>query len=122
MIFGNEGNDILLGNEASDTIFAGQGNDLVFGGQGDDLIFGNQGNDTLYANEGADRLVIASGDGNDLIFGFNVGEGDRLLLNGLAFTVSQAANGNAIISVSGGGTLELDGVSAATVNAGPFFA
>ena len=69
----------------------------------------------------ADRYVFSANAAHDLVVGFNQGEGDRLSLGGQTYVTSTAQDGNALLTLSGGGTIELAGVQAAQVNAS-FFA
>ncbi len=48
------------------------GNDLLFGGDGDDILLGLGGNDTIFAGEGKD--IIMGGSGNDIIVLPNINE------------------------------------------------
>jgi Ca2+-binding RTX toxin-like protein len=133
--FGNDsivtgsGNDIVYGNQNDDRINAGNGNNLIFGGQGNDsvstgtgadLIYGNEGNDTMSGGTGADRYVFNTGSGADLVFGFNFNEGDRLDIQGQGRTIGTAGSGFALITLSGGGTFELNGIAAGSVQASWF--
>lgn len=111
VVFGNEANDILLGNEDADTIYGGQGADLVYGGRGDDLIIGGEGADTLLGNEGADRFVFGAGHGFDAIQDFSQGAGDTLDFQGQTYTQGTAADGDVLLTLSGGGTVELNGIA-----------
>ena len=88
----------------------------MIAGQGNDLIFGNQGNDTLTGNLGGDTFKFNSADGADLITDFSLGQGDKIDLQGLGHTVSQASDGSALVNVFGGGTVELAGIAAINVN------
>ncbi len=118
MVYGNQGADAVYGNFGNDTLFGGQGDDTLYGGQGDDVLNGNLGNDVLYGNLGADRFVFGANSGADLIMGFNQSQGDRLVLSGQSYVLGQARDGDALLTLSGGGTVELDGVSAAQFGAG----
>jgi Ca2+-binding RTX toxin-like protein len=124
--FGNDtlttgsGNDFIFGNQDNDTIDAGDGANLAFGGFGDDrvatgtgadTIWGNEGNDLLAGGAGADRYTFATGSGLDRINGFNVGEGDRLDIQGQSFTQGTAGDGDVLLTLSGGGTIELNGIN-----------
>jgi Ca2+-binding RTX toxin-like protein len=121
ILFGNQGDDLILGNEDNDEVFGGFGNDTIFGGMGDDTLIGGEGNDVLFGNEGADRLVFGTNSGSDLVNGFSQAEGDRLDLQGQTYTTAQDANGNAVLTLSGGGMVTLAGIAANQVGAG-FFA
>ena len=118
-LLAGDGDDIIFGNEDSDTIDAGDGANLIFGGFGDDSVLTGSGNDTLWGNEGndtmaggagADRYVFATSSGNDQVNGFGFAEGDRLDLSGQTFTTGTSADGDVVLLLSGGGTIELNGV------------
>ena len=120
-IYGNLGADIAYGNLGNDTLFGGQGNDVLYGGQGNDLLFGHLGNDTLVGGLGADRFSFGPGSGADLILGFDQASGDRIDLQGQTYSLGQDAQGNALLILSGGGTIDLVGVTQGQVSAS-FFA
>ena len=68
---------------------------------------------------GADRYVFLVGSGNDQINGFSgSAEGDRLDLQGQTFTTGTSADGDLLLLLSGGGTIELNGVAPAKLLAG----
>ena len=114
LIFANEGNDLVSAGDGADTIFAGLGDDIVAANQGDDLIFGNEGNDLMFGGAGADRFAFAAGSGADQINGFSgAGEGDRLDLQGQTFVQGTSGDGDVLLTLSGGGTIELNGVAPA---------
>ena len=56
-------------------VFGTEGDDMIIAGEGSHLIFGLGGDDTIYG--GSDRACIAGGDGNDVIYGL---EGDDVIL------------------------------------------
>jgi serralysin len=116
-VFGNEANDFVFGNESNDTIIAGQGADTVFAGQGDDSILGSEGNDSMFGNEGADRFAFATGSGADIIGDFNGAAGDRLTLFGQTYVQGTSGDGDVLLTLSGGGTIELSGVGPAGFSA-----
>jgi hypothetical protein len=111
ILYGNQGNDLILGNQGNDIVFGGFGNDTVYGGLGDDILYGNEGNDLLFGNEGADRYVFGTNSGADIVGGFSFTEGDRLDLQGQTFTVGTAADGSLLLALSGGGSINLIGVT-----------
>ncbi len=124
IIYGNMQDDILRGGAGDDRIFGGQGNDVLNGGAGADTLFGNLGDDILTGGAGADRFVFAGAtfgqnSGADRITDFNAGEGDRIALNGQTATAFDS-NGSTILLLSGGGTVQLDGVAASSVQSGWF--
>lgn len=123
LLFGNQGQDTLFGGQGADSLYGGQGNDVLFGDLGDDVLYGDLGNDVLRGGAGADRYVFNVNSGNDVVLGFNAAEGDRLDLRGQTYTFGTAADGSgsALLVLSGGGTIELAGVTQGQVNAG-FFA
>jgi Ca2+-binding RTX toxin-like protein len=120
IVYGNQNDDRINAGDGNNVVFAGQGNDSVATGTGVDLIYGHEGNDTMAGGTGADRYAFNPGSGADLIFGFNVGEGDRLDLQGQTRSVGTAGSGFALITLSGGGTIELNGITAGSVTSSFF--
>jgi Ca2+-binding RTX toxin-like protein len=110
-VYGNLDNDIVYGNFGDELVSGGQGEDRLFGGQGNDTINGNLGNDTLFGNLGADRFVFSQGSGADVVMNFSAAEGDRLDVQGQTYGISTAASGWAFITLSGGGTIEMVGIT-----------
>ncbi|GJE61004.1 hypothetical protein MPOCJGCO_3123 [Methylobacterium trifolii] len=123
VLFGNLGADTLYGGQGSDTLFGGQGNDVVYGDLGDDFLYGDLGDDVLTGGQGADRYDFNPASGHDVILGFAQGEGDRIDLRGQSYSFGTAADGSgsALLVLSGGGTIELAGITEGQVNAS-FFA
>ena len=125
LIYGNFQDDVITGGEGDDRLFGGQGNDVVRGGGGNDVLFGNLGDDVLTGGAGADRFVIANlingiNSGADRITDFNAAAGDSIALNGQSYAARGDTNGNTVLSLSGGGTVTLDGVTASSVQASWF--
>ena len=89
----------------------------LYAGQGDDLLFGDLGDDVLSGDLGADRYVFGVNAGNDVVRGFSFAQGDRLVLGGQTYTLGSAADGFALLTLSGGGTVELAGLAASEFNA-----
>ena len=76
VIFGGDGNDVLIGGTTAECIHGGNGLDNIYGRQGDDwhdggddrdFVNGGAGDDTLEGGMGRDW--IRGGSGNDVIFG-----------------------------------------------------
>lgn len=108
---------MLFGGAGSDTLYGGQNQDTLTGGQDDDILFGRHGPDTS---------VFASGDGSDTIQDFTVGS-DVIDLSGFSFAdfaaLIAATNDNAngaVISLSGGADVLIDGVFEASLSSGDF--
>ena len=118
------GNDLVIGSSGNDVVFTGAGNDTVAGGAGNDVFdLGSAGGD-------ADVVVLADGDGDDTISGFEAptdnGDGtftgrDRLDVTGLTdssgnpvntddVVVSDDGNGNAVLTFPNGESVTLIGV------------
>jgi Ca2+-binding RTX toxin-like protein len=111
IIFGNGGNDTISAGNGANTVFGGFGNDSILTGTGADTIWGNEGNDSMTGGAGADRYVFLTGSGDDQINGFAFSEGDRLDLQGQTFTQGTAGDGSVRLTLSGGGTIALVGVT-----------
>lgn len=75
---GNIGNDLVYGDDGNDMLFGGPGFDQLFGGNHSDTLSGDLGNDSLHGDDGADRFDFRSEGGNDVVFGFDGGQGDRV--------------------------------------------
>ena len=116
-LYGGQGNDVVLGNLGNDLVLGNLGNDTLYGGQGDDVLFGDLGDDVLFGDLGADRYVLGVNAGNDVVRGFSFAQGDRLVLGGQTYTLGSAADGFALLTLSGGGTVELAGLAASEFNA-----
>jgi Ca2+-binding RTX toxin-like protein len=129
-LFGDDGNDIVWGNLGNDTLDGGAGNDQVRGGQGDDTltggagndyVSGDRGNDTEAGGPGADIFHSFSGAGIDRVIDFNVGEGDRVMLDpGTTYSVSQVG-ADTVIDMGNGDQVILVGVSMSSLPAGTIF-
>jgi uncharacterized repeat protein (TIGR01451 family) len=145
LVYGNLGNDVAYGNLGNDQVYGGQGLDTLYGGQGADQVYGNFGDDQLFGNLGDDQLyggqgndVLTGGAGNDLlqgglgadtyvfdvnsgadqINGFDQASGDRLSLSGQTYTLGNSSDGDVLLLLSGGGTLELNGITQAQFSPG----
>ena len=113
-LIGSQFDDVLTGNSAANLLTGGDGNDQLTGGAGNDTLFGSEGNDTLAGGAGADRYVFLIGSGNDQINGFSgSAEGDRIDLQGQTLTQGTSADGDVLLLLSGGGTIELNGIAPA---------
>ena len=101
--------------------------ETLAGGGGDDTIAGLAGDDTLTGNEGADTFVFAANHGSDTITDFTDGEDsiDLTAITGVAAfdDLTITADGTtAVIDLSahGGGTIRLDNVAVADLDAEDF--
>lgn len=119
VVYGNMGDDIIYGNFGNDLLSGGRGADILYGGQGADVLNGNLGNDVLIGGAGADQYVFGRNSGTDVIRGFNQGAGDRLDFQGQTYTKADSG-GSAVLMLSGGGTVTIEGVSSASVSASSF--
>lgn len=112
---GNIGDDIVHGGTGNDGVFGGQGSDQLFGDEGNDTLSGDLGDDTLTGGAGADRFRIAVGGGHDIVKDFSLAEGDKVLLApGTTYTVADAG-GHAVVTLAGGESLALMGVTSASL-------
>jgi Ca2+-binding RTX toxin-like protein len=146
-VYAGEGHDQVHGGDDDDQIHGVGGNDSLYGDAGDDDVRGGDGDDRLHGNAGSDRLDGQAGDdsltgGSEAdVFVFSTGQdrvadfdkdlaGEQIDLSRtnsivdfadlLANHVSQAANGDAVISDGLGNSLVLQGVDANTLLADDF--
>ncbi|MBR0062505.1 MAG: calcium-binding protein, partial [Selenomonadaceae bacterium] len=75
----------ITGNKLANSIAGGSKNDTIYGGAGNDTLRGGKGNDKLWGDAGKDTFLYASGDGKDIIYGFE--NNDMLKITG-AFKTS----------------------------------
>ncbi|NBD16241.1 MAG: hypothetical protein GVY04_08850 [Cyanobacteria bacterium] len=79
IVFGKEGNDLLVGGDGKDIFSGGLGNDFLADGNGDDLVKGNEGNDFFFNLESRGNDILLGGAGNDF---FRAGNGNNLIDGG----------------------------------------
>jgi Ca2+-binding RTX toxin-like protein len=118
MVNGNLGDDTVDGGLGADGVYGGQGNDRLFGGAGDDYLSGDLGSDTLTGGTGADSFRLGANGGHDFITDFNVGEGDRVVVDrGYSYSVAQSGS-DTLITLNTGEQLTLQGVTASSLPTG----
>ena len=121
IVWGNLGNDTLDGGDANDQVRGGQGDDSIAGGAGDDYISGDRGNDTVSGGAGADLFHSFDQAGIDRVIDFNVGEGDRVMLDpGTTYSVSQVG-ADTLIDMGPGAQMILVGVQMSSLPSGWIF-
>ncbi|MEK6787366.1 MAG: calcium-binding protein [Pseudomonadota bacterium] len=85
-LLGTSENDTISVGADTQYIFAGAGNDFISAGAGNDVLDGGTGNDAFndsfsafysYAGEGSDTYSFGRGDGNDIIFDYDVATGNK---------------------------------------------
>jgi serralysin len=94
---------------------------VMFGGAGDDWLSGDRGDDTITGGVGADTFHTFAEAGIDRVLDFNIGEGDRVMLDpGTVYTVSQVG-ADTVIDMGSGNQMVLVGVTAASLPEGWIF-
>ena len=83
----------ITGNKLANSIAGGSKNDILSGGGGNDTLRGGKGNDKLWGDAGSDTFIYGSGEGKDIIYGFD--NDDMLLITG-AFKASYNKSNDAI--------------------------
>ncbi|MFN6977201.1 MAG: calcium-binding protein [Gemmobacter sp.] len=124
-LIGGGGDDTLVGGNASDSLRGGSGDDSLHGGAGADLIVGGVGDDTMTGGAGADTFVFRRGHGDDLITDFqnNIDKLDlrsfRLTAATLKNDYAQSSGSGVLIDLTalGGGTIQVDGLTYAQLDA-----
>lgn len=124
-IFASGGDDSVRGGAGNDTLFGGNGNDTIDGGSDNDVIFGGAGDDTLTGGAGNDTFAFVTGFGTDTITDFGAAgstdildfsEIEGLTLNNIR-TTATFAGGNATLTIGTHGTIILEGVTEAELQA-----
>lgn len=109
---GGGGDDKIAGGGGDDIIAGGEGNDKIGGGAGDDVLTGGPGNNRLTGGEGADTFVFdADSTGKDKILDFELGIDSLRLNGGIEAEGFREFAGGAIVDMSNGGTIILQGIS-----------
>lgn len=121
-LYGGNGADTLYGGADNDRLLGDDGNDTLFGGEGDDDLSGGAGNDVLWGGAGSDTFIFGKNEGSDIIGSFNAKDGDRIDLGSQTYTVSENDQGFAVLELSGGGTITLNGIDIGDVSADWFLA
>jgi Ca2+-binding RTX toxin-like protein len=103
--------------DGGDHITGGFGSDSLSGNGGNDTILGSFGNDTHVGGVGADLHIFATDSGRDELNGFYAEEGDRLDFSGQTYDVSTSNDGDVLLILSGGGTVQLNGIAVAAFSA-----
>lgn len=109
--------DEAWGHDAGSTLYGMEGRDTLHGGAGVDRLDGGVGNDLLEGGAGADTFVFRRDYGLDTIEDFQSGSaGDTLDLAGTGITGRAGLSvrhvgGDTVISVGGGNSLTLEGMS-----------
>ena len=94
----NYGDKVTLkGGAGNDTLYGSAGNDKLYGNNGNDKLEGGKGNDSLWGEKGADTFIYSSGDGKDIIFGFD--DSDTLTLDNLEFTSASYSKSNGALTL-----------------------
>ena len=117
-IDGGAGNDTLRGGDGNDSIAGGSGNDKIYGGAGKDTLWGGAGNDSLWGGSGNDTFIYQAGSGTDTIFDYKSGDMLKILksngYSGGKYTKSKFSGGTLSLTISGGGNVIFENVTAAT--------
>ena len=110
-VSGNTLDNFLWGNGAANVMRGGAGDDKIHARAGNDVLVGGAGADQLTGGNGADRFVFETASGHDVIIDFRFGDGDRIDLSGQSYTVGHDIYGDALITLSGGGTVVLNDIA-----------
>ena len=83
---GTPGKDYIDGRGSNDLITGQGGDDVIVGGDGNDVIDGGWGNDELWGDGSVDRFVFKPGYGMDIIFDFELQNGEKIDISAFGFT------------------------------------
>ena len=97
VIFGMDGNDVIVSGTGRDILLGGKGIDFLFSREGNDFLSGGEDTDFLFSSLGDDYL--AGGSANDLLVGgpdsdvLHGGPGDDILIGGSGMDVCDGQEG-----------------------------
>jgi hypothetical protein len=63
ILYGNNGNDVLIGGSGDDALYGGDGDDTLLGGAGRDVLSGGRGRNKLDAGSEKDGILLDTFDG-----------------------------------------------------------
>ena len=113
---GGDGSDTLYGSSGNDKLYGDAGNDSLHGGGGNDSLWGGSGDDTLYGGDGNDTFIYKPGEGTDFIYDYTNGDMLKILKadgsTGGSFSKSNFSGGVLTLTISGGGSVIFENVSA----------
>jgi Ca2+-binding RTX toxin-like protein len=111
VLFGEDGNDLLIGSSRNDDLFGGAGSDTLIGNGGNDLVDGGGGSDTASFADAPGPVVanlaagMATGSGSDTLAGIEhlIGSafGDLLTGDGQANRLDGADGNDTLVGGSG---------------------
>ncbi|MFD1259670.1 calcium-binding protein [Entomomonas asaccharolytica] len=116
ILYGRDGNDILIGGSGDDRLYgengddrleAGEGDDYLYGGAGDDILVAGPGSSFLQGGAGNDTYIIHRGDGLVTIYDSgSTSDEDKVIFEDLASTdialVELIDNNTLVINFSSG--------------------
>ena len=112
-IYAGNGNDIIDNRGTGSYLDAGNGNDSISNTGTNVTINAGSGNDTINNAAHGNAFLYSTGDGNDLITGFN--ENDTLEIQSGSFIVSLNDN-DALVSLTSGEIITLEGAAGLNLN------
>ena len=97
VIFGMDGNDVIVSGSGRDILMGGAGFDFLFSREGNDFLSGGEDSDFLFSSLGDDYLaggaandLLVGGPGSDVLHG---GPGDDILIGGSGMDVCDGQEG-----------------------------
>lgn len=108
---GTDKADRYTGGRGDDFVYGGKGNDELNGAAGDDWLDGGIGDDKFTGGLGADIFAVGYREGSDRINDMQVGIDHILLEDGVTALGWSTVKGNTVITLSGGGSITLVGIT-----------
>ena len=97
VIFGMDGNDVIVSGTGRDILLGGKGIDFLFSREGNDFLSGGEDSDFMFSSLGDDYLsggpandLLLGGNGSDVLHG---GPGDDILIGGAGMDVCDGQEG-----------------------------
>ena len=127
--YGGDSREFMFGGKGNDSLIGGGGNDSLSGGNGADFISGDAGDDNLTGGKKSDQFLFQSCFGHDIINDFHAGEVKH---DTIAFTTDvfadfaavqshmAQAGTSVVITLDGGDTIDMFGVTLASLTAADF--
>ena len=119
IFIGGSATDTIAGGGGGDLLQGGGGNDTIIGEAGTDAVMGNKGDDALYGGAQADGFYFQDGDGDDVIWDFDITVDKFVFISANFNDITDLSfsefGGNAVITY-GSATITVDGVTQAQID------
>ena len=106
IVYGLDGDDILIGGDGNDVLIGGAGNDILWGGQGDDVFAWNLGNHSATAGNPDIDIVKDFGNGENVLHLRDLLQSDDTQQDLSNYIMAEEDNGSTVLYINTDGGLD----------------